>query len=167
MSPAVDPKTLCPYCDAPLPDSPTPFLKRLLALTAGKSTPDPRSTNPLGRKAPLSTFVTVCQRHRFESEILPEAETKGWPKTIDWEELGERIARMKWDLQIIIDDPGDAGINLEGEEEQDLMTSFVGKGPRVKCVFWREAVKAIKTRGSRAVAGVKGQYLDFEKIQPG
>ncbi|KAF9448939.1 hypothetical protein P691DRAFT_637130, partial [Macrolepiota fuliginosa MF-IS2] len=166
MSPAIDPKTLCPYCDAPLPSAPTPHLLRLLRQTLDKSHPDPRSSNPLGRRAPLSTFVPVCQRHKFENEILPEAEEKGWPKMIDWERLGARVARMKGDLKEIIGDSGEDDYVAEGDEEE-MMTSLSSKGPRMKCVFWREAMKAVKLRGARAVAGVRAQFLDFEKSQPG
>lgn len=175
MSPAVDPKTLCPYCDEPLPTTPTPHLRRLLQTTHKKSHPDPRSTNPLGRKAALSTFVTVCQRHRFESDILPEAEAKAWPKTIDWEGLGLRIERLRADLREIIDDPGPGDVDMQALVWQDevrggegtLMTSFASKGPRMKCAFWREAMKAVLMRGARAVNAVRAQFLDFEKSQPG
>ncbi|KXN87681.1 hypothetical protein AN958_08318 [Leucoagaricus sp. SymC.cos] len=172
MSPAVDPKTLCPYCDTSLPPSPTPFLVNLLASARLKSQPDPRSTNPLGRKAPLSAFASVCQRHDFESEVLPEAEAKRWPKTIDWEALGARIAKMKFDLENIIRDSGEADlqamINNEGDGTGgDFMTSFACKGPRIQCVFWREAMKSIMKRGARAMTDVRGQFLDFEKSQPG
>lgn len=101
---------------------------------------------------------------------MPEAEARGWPKTIDWEGLGARVARMKVDLRKIIEDPGDVVEGEDGMDEwggEEMMTSFVGKGPRMRCVFWREAMKTIKLRGARAVAGVRAQFLDFEKSQPG
>ena len=40
-------------------------------------------------------------------------------------------------------------------------------GPRSKCVFWRDVVSEVKQKGSRAVAGVRGQFSNFEKTQPG
>jgi hypothetical protein len=103
--------------------------------------------------------------------VLPEAEAKGWPKIIGWEELGDRVANMKQDLEDIIQDPGDANMNavIENDEsgEGPLMTSFASKGPRMQCVFWREAMKTMMRRGQRAMTDVRGQFLDFENSQPG
>ncbi|THU92950.1 hypothetical protein K435DRAFT_607523, partial [Dendrothele bispora CBS 962.96] len=96
------PETLCPYCDAPLPESPSPLLLRLLEQTAAKSVRAPRPRNPLGRKAALGIYVTVCQRHRFESEVLPEAEKKGWPKDINWKAIEGRVKNMREDLQALL-----------------------------------------------------------------
>lgn len=158
ISPSVDPKTLCPYCDTPLPTSPTPLLQSLLAKVSKKSSRDPRPANPLGRKAPLATFIAVCQRHRFESQILPEAEQKGWPKTIDWAKVGGRVEAMRDSLQTLINDRDD---NDGGE------FFWATGGPRSKCVFWRDVLSEVKQKGSRAVAGVRGQFANFEKTQPG
>ncbi|RDB15822.1 hypothetical protein Hypma_003620 [Hypsizygus marmoreus] len=158
MSPSTDPRTLCPYCDAPLPPSPTRLLTRLLASTAKKSHHEPRPTNPLGRKAPFAVFIAVCQRHRFESQILPEAEAKGWPKEIDWHELGGRVIRMRDALKGIVED---CGVAAECDEE------VIEQGPRMRCVFWGEVMREVKAKGSRAVAGVRGQFASFEKTQPG
>ena len=72
-----------------------------------KSSRDPRPANPLGRKAPFATFIDLCHRHQFESEILPEAERKGWPKAIDWDGLSARIEQMQSELQKLIDDTSD------------------------------------------------------------
>ncbi|KAJ8695066.1 hypothetical protein PTI98_007685 [Pleurotus ostreatus] len=149
-----DPKTLCPYCDMPLPSSPTPLLQYLLSPDYtplySKSDPDPRPGNRLGRTAPLSAFISVCQRHRFESEMLPEAERKRWPKEIDWQALAARVTSMKHIVQeLILDTAGEAD------------------GPRERCVFWAEVVKEYREKGSRAVTGVRGQFENFEKTQPG
>jgi hypothetical protein len=179
ISPSTDPRTLCPYCDSPLPPSPTSLLTRLLAATAKKSSKDPRPTNPLGRKAPFTVFIAVCQRHRFESEILPEAEQKGWPKEIEWTELGERVSRMKSRLKALIDDAGEPlpDGDDDNEDEDGLFTDEeerIGRemkkrerGSRSNCVFWKEVMAEVKKKGSRAVAGVRGQFASFEKTQPG
>ena len=180
ISPSTDPRTLCPYCDSPLPNSPTSLLTRLLVTTATKSSPDPRLTNPLGRKAPFTVFIAVCQRHRFESEILPEAEHKGWPKEIEWTKLGERVGKLRGKLKALVDDVGGdsqgCGDN-EGQDEDSLFTDDEGRShgdfarressPRSSCVFWREVMAEVKMKGSRAVAGVRGQFASFEKTQPG
>ena len=181
ISPFTDPRTLCPYCDSPLPASPTSLLTRLLTATAKKSSHDPRPTNPLGRKAPFAVFIAVCQRHRFESEILPEAEQKGWPKEIEWAELGERVGKMRKRLKALIDDTGenlqdDDGYDekheedclfTDGEENFGSRINERERGSRSKCVFWREVMAEVKKKGSRAVAGVRGQFASFEKTQPG
>lgn len=141
-----------------------------MAATARKSYSDPRPANPLGLKAPLATFVGVCQRHRFESKILPEAESKGWPKHIDWAELPNRVRDMQESLQAIIDDHVNDVDHSDEEDEKAPLKVVRGeedKGPRSKCVFWKELIKEVKKKGSRAVAGVQGQFASFEKTQPG
>ncbi|KAF4610432.1 hypothetical protein D9613_006670 [Agrocybe pediades] len=190
LSAHIDPKTLCPYCDTPLPSSPTPLLLRMLEAIKKKSTRDPRPSNPLGLKAPLVAFIAVCQRHRFESEILPEAEAKGWPKTIKWKEVSGRVMKMESALRALIEDPGDAAAasaasEEEGEDkrgnDEDWDVVFTPKqkenakkkmlkkkgGPKSRCVFWKEFINEVKLKGLRAVSGVRGQFENFEKIQPG
>ncbi|KAJ7747763.1 RTC4-like domain-containing protein [Mycena metata] len=171
ISPGTDPKTLCPYCDTPLPAQPTPLLTRLLEQTFNKSYRDARPSNPLGRKAPMGVFVTVCQRHRFESETLPEAEARGWPKFIDWAGLTGRVLAMKAALADIIADPGDPIVygndDGEGEEQPKVGSQSGKKGPRMRCLFWKDLVKELKTKGSKGVKGVQGQFANFEKTQPG
>jgi hypothetical protein len=118
----------------------------------------------------------VCQRHRFESEILPEAERKGWPKEIEWREIGERVSRMRRRLRALIDDTGEDGDDEnrgQGGGEDSLFADGEERakkrerGSRSRCVFWREVMAEVKKKGSRAVAGVRGQFASFEKTQPG
>ncbi|KAG6916191.1 hypothetical protein DXG01_008073 [Tephrocybe rancida] len=154
----VDPSTLCPFCDTPLPSHPTPQLIRLLSIAEKKSYREPRAGNRLGRTAPFTVYISICQRHRFESQMLPEAERKGWPKTIDWTELGKRVRKMKDVLRGIIEDTS------EGDSD-DLFGD--GGGPKTRCVFWKETLAEVKKKGTRAVAGVRGQFATFEKTQPG
>jgi hypothetical protein len=79
---------------------------------------------------------------------------------------------MRPELEEIIKDSGEADLpllikNLEEGGGENLMESYTGKGPRIRCVFWREAMESVAQRGSRAIAGVRSQFLDFEKSQPG
>lgn len=175
IAPHVDPSTLCPYCDTPLPSTPSPLLLKMLATTKKKSQRDPRPSNPLGLRAPLAAFIAACQRHRFESQILPEAERKGWPKTIEWNRVGARIIKMKAHLKALIEDPA---ADNESEQEQDpndwdvLYASNKSKrnGPRrgkAGSIFWMEIIEEVKQKGLRAVSGVRGQFATFEKAQPG
>ncbi|KIJ65185.1 hypothetical protein HYDPIDRAFT_27905 [Hydnomerulius pinastri MD-312] len=154
-----DPSTLCPYCDEELPLHPTPFLQILLETARKKSYADARPRNCRGLKAPLATYISVCQRHRFESHQLPIAIERGWPTYINFEKVPDRVKGMKKDLQAIIMDTGD-------RDEDDTSDDEL-KGPRDRSVFWREVKKEVKKQGSRTVVGVKGQFASFEKTQPG
>ncbi|KAJ7574386.1 RTC4-like domain-containing protein [Mycena floridula] len=150
LDPDIDPKTLCPYCDNALPKNPTPCLKKMLASAREISSSHPRPTNPLGRKAPLAAFISVCQRHQFESHLLPEAEEKGWPQVIDWTQVEGRIKKMKRGLaELIQDHDGDEG------------------GPRQRCIFWDEIIADVKKKGSNAASNIRNQFDTFEKTQPG
>ncbi|KAJ7496832.1 RTC4-like domain-containing protein [Mycena latifolia] len=171
ISPNTDPKTLCPYCDTPLPAEPTPLLTRLLEQTFNKSYRDVRPSNPLGRKAPMGVFVAVCQRHRFESQTLPEAEARGWPKSINWAALKGRVLEMEEDLSYILEDPGDPIVYGNGEETEERQKPESepkrSKGPRMQCIFWKDLLKDLKKQGTKGVKGVRGQFANFEKTQPG
>ena len=60
----VDPHTLCPWCDERLPATPSPHLQSLIETARNNSIRNPRPTNPLGLRASVGMFVSVCQRHR-------------------------------------------------------------------------------------------------------
>ncbi|KAF9485536.1 hypothetical protein BDN70DRAFT_795754, partial [Pholiota conissans] len=178
ISPHVDPKTLCPYCDTPLPSTPSPLLLKILAALKKKSQRDPRPSNPLGLRAPLATFIAACQRHRFESQILPEAERKGWPKAIEWNRVGARIMKMKGMLQALIEDPSDntSGTESKGKDPDDWEVVYASnkakrggsqKRGKAGSIFWTEIMEEVRQKGLRAVSGVRGQFANFEKAQPG
>ncbi|KAG2040111.1 RTC4-like domain-containing protein [Suillus americanus] len=156
----VDPSTVCPYCDEPLPCNPTPQLKNLLATAKRKSYPDPRPRNSRGLKAPLGIYISACQRHHFETHTLPEAMEKGWPQSIDFKKVPKRVEGMKGALDAIITDT-----DIHSDDEDSVEDD--ARGPRVRSDFWREIKKQIKKQGSRTVTGVKGQFASFEKTQPG
>ncbi|KAG8215087.1 hypothetical protein J3R82DRAFT_8508 [Butyriboletus roseoflavus] len=158
---ARDPSEMCPYCDEELPSHPTPFLQHLLTIARKKSVSDPRPRNRGGLKAPLTIYISVCQRHRFESHQLPIATERGWPKTIDFAKVPMRVKKMKKELEAIILDKDDIS-DTEGLDTDDGL-----RGPRIKSFFWREVKKEVKKQGSRTVVGVKGQFASFEKTQPG
>ncbi|KAM6496813.1 RTC4-like domain containing protein, partial [Amanita muscaria] len=143
---SVDPKLLCPFCDALLPQPVTPFLRKLINNALKKSRHDPRPGNPLGRKAPSAIFVNVCQRHTFESEELPKAEANSWPKNIDWEQLGDRIRAMRDDLEDLLSD-------LRAGTSTSLL--------------WEDVKRDLQAKGSRAIASVREQFANFEKAQAG
>jgi hypothetical protein len=143
-------------------------LSRLLEQTFNKSYRDVRPSNPLGRKAPMGVFVAVCQRHRFESQTLPEAEARGWPKSINWAAVKGRVLAMKRDLSLILADPGDPIVyGNDDEKESDQPKPERSKGPRMGCIFWKDLLKDLKSKGTKGVKGVQGQFANFEKTQPG
>lgn len=97
---------------------------------------------------------------------------------IEWTKLGERVDRMKIRLRALIDDAEE--VLPDGEEEDEGSFFFTedeekscremkkgARSSRSSCVFWREVMAEVKKKGSRAVAGVRGQFASFEKTQPG
>jgi hypothetical protein len=116
-------------------------------------------------------FVAVCQRHRFEKIWLPQARHKGWKEKIDWAELSGRIDALEDALEAILND-----MNVDYSDDEDVdrgkgktkaKDSRKRWGPRKQCVFWRELMLEVKRGGVRSLRGVRGQYDNFEKIQPG
>lgn len=125
-----------------------------------KSYSSPRPSNPLGLAAPLTSFVAVCQRHRFESHQIPKAQVKGWPTKIDFGKVKPRVEALRSKLEALVSDkPSDADelILLDEDEES----------PRDTCQFWTEMMKEVKSKGTRAVASSKGQFASFKTLQPG
>lgn len=148
LDPAVDPSSLCPYCDECLPETPTLHLVTLLATARSKSYTNPRPTNPMGLKAPLQTYISICQRHHFESTKLPQAIKRGWPVVIDFGKVKGRVENMKDRLE---------GIVLDDNE----------RGLRHQSGYWKDMMKEVKKNGSRAAVGVAGQFSSFENSQAG
>ncbi|KIY64007.1 hypothetical protein CYLTODRAFT_324424, partial [Cylindrobasidium torrendii FP15055 ss-10] len=141
-----DPDTLCPFCDKQLPANPTPVLRKILKLAIKRSRSCPRPLNPNGRQADLvDVFVPVCQRHRFESDLLPEAEAKGWPKEIEFDRVEKRVKQLRDDLKDLITDP-------------EIRTNNR---------FWVEVMSEIKKKGALGATKMQNQFANFDKTQPG
>ncbi|GJN90032.1 hypothetical protein Rhopal_003029-T1 [Rhodotorula paludigena] len=95
---SVDPDTLCPFCDASLPDKPS---RELLALKQSLLR-QPHDIRPTLRNARAVRFVdqhvvrtsAFCKRHNEERTIIPEGIKRGWPRTIAWDQLPKRIDRQ-------------------------------------------------------------------------
>lgn len=180
LDPNVDPATLCPWCDETLPPNPTPYLTTLIATTRKLSRPDSRPTNPLGFRAPPSAFVGVCQRHRFESYEIPRADQRGWPTSIEWHALRGRVEALKDKLKEIVDDIDERFLpnartkaeksnasEDETGEESDMNNEDSENRPRWSSLFWRDLVKRIRKAGSKKTAGIREQFSNFHKAQPG
>ncbi|KAK1222125.1 hypothetical protein PQX77_015053 [Marasmius sp. AFHP31] len=159
----VDHETLCPFCDSRLPKNPTPHLQKLIDDAVRKSKPQPRPTNRLGRKLAMGDYIHICQRHHFEAELLPQAEAKGWPKTIDFSKLEARVFKLKPRLKDILED-----VEWKDQLGEDPDTwEMDAESPRALCVFWQETLKEVRSKGSKVAANVKSQFLTFHKTQPG
>ncbi|KAJ6589053.1 RTC4-like domain-containing protein [Mycena capillaripes] len=170
ISPDMDPKRLCPYCDGLLLEEPTAKLTQLLEETFCRSYSDPRPSNPLGRKAGMAIFAVLCQRHVFENKTMSQAISKGWPTSINWDTLKDRVVAMKGDLMDILTDPGRPIIYKNAASVQQsisLEELRAAGGAWMQCIFWREMLVELESKGSRIVSGVGGWFTTFEKMQPG
>ncbi|KAI0319654.1 RTC4-like domain-containing protein, partial [Amylostereum chailletii] len=88
----------------------------------------------------------MCPRHQFETEEIPKARARGWPTEIDFDAVQGRVEGLYEKLRKIRD---------------------AEDGAREASVFWQAVMKEVRAMGSRAVAGVKGQFDNFERTQPG
>ena len=126
----------------PFPPKPSSYLQSMLSSIIPLSYPESRPTNKNGRKAPLLTYLNMCQRHNFEYEQLPAAEAAGWPTEIDFSALPERVRSMRAHLGKIISN-------------------------KETSIFWKELKAMFKDKGVRSVMGLSGQFNSFEKCLPG
>ncbi|KAK7687762.1 hypothetical protein QCA50_008981 [Cerrena zonata] len=173
LNPDVDHSTLCPWCDEVLPPTPSPHLQNLINSARKRSYHDPRPTNPLGLRAPLTVFIAVCQRHTFERVHIPLAQRNGWPMSIQWEELGHRILQLKRVLKRIVDDVDEEWLpgHVRSEDEEEVKVEedeeVQQQRPRKGSTFWKDVIKSVKSHGSRQAIGVRNQFSNFTKTQPG
>jgi hypothetical protein len=79
--------------------------KRLEDVTWPEESPD----NLNHREAQSFTvYAMYCERHRFEQELLPEAEREGWPKDIDFDKLHSRILSHQEVIELIMIEPAES-----------------------------------------------------------
>lgn len=81
---------------------------------------------------------------------------------------------MRSFLKALIEDPGsDATVDNDLVDEWDIKYTGSQKretkvqGAKARSVFWTELLEEVKLKGLRAVSGVRGQFANFEKAQPG
>lgn len=171
----VDHSTLCPWCDELLPPVPSPHLQKLIDDARKRSFRDSRPSNTYGLRAQLTVFSTVCQRHTFERVHVPLAEKNGWPMKIKWDELSDRVTALKEVLKRIVDDVDEEWLpgHVMTEEEKKAVVKveedpyMQQQYPRKGSTFWKEVIKNVKTHGSKQAVGVRNQFSNFAKTQPG
>jgi hypothetical protein len=138
----IDPSKLCPFCDELLPEQPSDKLKMLLRAASNRAVNRARPANKLGLKAPLQVYIGVCERHRFEAKLLPQAAKAGWPTTIDFNAIPMRLM-----------------------DRQDLFEGIL-KDPTTSS-FFCESLEHVQAVGLRVAESAMGQYATFERSQPG
>jgi hypothetical protein len=140
----MDPEDLCPFCDEPLPDNPSPDLLQMLAELKLSAKPEPRPRNALGLKAPLTAFINLCHMHRAESTHVQRGRENNWPVVIDWDTVRERLRSTPVvdALLEIISDPHSSE-------------------------FFAVLSETIKRDGALKAASIKGQLDTFELSHPG
>ena len=79
---------------------------------------------------------------------------------------------MKDELRALIEDPGGENGNVDVDEAIDEVERLFRNdsdetGLKARSIFWTEVMDEVKKKGSRAVVGVRGQFANFEKTQPG
>ncbi|GAA5912539.1 hypothetical protein JCM8208_001987 [Rhodotorula glutinis] len=94
-----DSSTLCPFCDRPLPDTPSPqLLATRAALLRHPHDRRPTLRNKDAVRFPEGEHVVrtaaFCKMHVDERTVVPEGRAKGYPTTIKWDELPRRIDRQ-------------------------------------------------------------------------
>jgi len=72
-------------------------------------------------------------------------------------------------LKALIEDPGDDFMDDDGWEVllSEQTESKKKKGPKASSVFWTGVMDEVKKKGLRAVSGVREQFSNFERTQPG
>ncbi|CAE6460786.1 unnamed protein product [Rhizoctonia solani] len=141
---AVDAQSLCPFCDEPFPDNPSPDLVQLLEDLKKIAVLEPRLRNPQGLTAPLMTYINLCQMHRAESTYVEHGRRNRWPSVIDWDSVRERLksSNVVRALRSIINDP----------HSSDFFVTFDNN---------------IKRDGALKAASIRAQLDTFELSHPG
>ncbi|GAA5948813.1 hypothetical protein JCM3765_003910 [Sporobolomyces pararoseus] len=91
----IDPSTLCPFCDQPLPEQPSERLSSLKSYLLARPHIESRHSfrNSKAKYLPIVEIASFCQLHKVEKTVIPEGRAKGYPVKIDWKALPERIEK--------------------------------------------------------------------------
>lgn len=140
----VDPTTLCPFCDDPLPENPSRKLCSQLAYFRETCESEQRWGNSMGLTAPVNVFVGFCALHTAETKVIPQGLKYGWPQEIDFKAMATRVSRLEGKLRAVIEDPD-------------------GRG----AAFYGPLKEAAARYGIGAVTGSKGSWNSFESVHAG
>ena len=123
-------------------------------------------------------FAGVCSAHELEKYDMVIAQAEGWPTEVDWRVFIERVIDLRDYLQRIIDDvdedwqPVQRG-NSDHRDRRPISLPLaedaqaLADRPRKESVLWKSLMNDIACHGSLHVAGVLGQYENFNTRLPG
>lgn len=86
-----DNQDLCPFCDDPLPSNPSDRLMRLKSVLFALPNIRKREGHPDAMSLPFPQTASFCYLHNAEREVIPMGIRKGWPTSIDFVFLEQRI----------------------------------------------------------------------------
>ncbi|KAF6743136.1 hypothetical protein DFP72DRAFT_1080813 [Ephemerocybe angulata] len=146
---------LCPFCDEPMPTSPSDSLKKDLARLVELSIPDPLLANPNHRRASTRLHASFCQRHEYERIEVPKAQARQWPDTIDFDALPGRVKACEEMLTDVME-------NIDSSDffeiaRKSYETSSGGKAGPLR------GIDAIGKQGA-AYYGERGYYILSETL---
>jgi len=130
---------LCKYCDELLPVDPSHTMVELqqkIQRVVNSTDVNRPEIHPIG------LIAMFCERHHFEAKVLPQAMAAGWPRTIDFGTLEERVKALKEELHDIINDPSES-------------------------VFFQGLMAVIREIGERRGLGLAGQQIFCEQYGQG
>jgi hypothetical protein len=139
-----DPSRLCPFCDEEWPEFPSEELLTLRKTVEKVATKQPRYDNAAGLKAPMQSYIDLCQLHRSETQYIPEGILNGWPQQIDWKKIPKRLRRA----------------DIERALQRITKHPYESK-------YFIFAFDNIKKYGSRVAESARCQLETFEYSQPG
>lgn len=120
---------------------PISLQKQLMRLRE-RSWRDPRVGNPLGLKIQLRKRAAFCTNHVTESEVRPRGVQQGWPSTIDFLSVPNRILRHYDALLSVALNPGSSK-------------------------YYVKLSKAISKDGIRKTLSARGSYGTYDDGGPG
>ncbi|KAI9608439.1 hypothetical protein H4Q26_004621 [Puccinia striiformis f. sp. tritici PST-130] len=136
--------SICCFCDEPLPDEPSPRFLKLSQYLQGVPEVEMRrnSSNPAALYLPFGRLATHCDLHRAETSSIPLGISKGWPLTINFESLPDRVTGHQKHLKQI----------CTGE---------------IDSTFLRQALEFWENLGPTKAQSVLHDFTSFHMTQPG
>ncbi|KAG6834836.1 hypothetical protein H0H93_007065, partial [Arthromyces matolae] len=156
---------LCEYCDEEMPHNPSyKLLSMQITLSESLDTwSQPTLENPRHREAKSFTvYISYCERHRFELQLLPEAEREGWPQNINFTLLSHRIIKHQETLEALLDEPSES-LSFQ-QAHLAATTKGKGKGPGTWDRFTQQSVGYYGEIGYEVIARTLQSMFSQESV---
>lgn len=121
---------LCPFCDQLWPDHPSHDLCRRSDEVKKRATRHPNAKNPNHHDAPLSLTIDICVLHQAERDTIPAGLARGWPSSVNWDDLPSRIIRHFGALRVMVSQP-------RGCRLYDALITKIEKGLKIRSLAGR------------------------------